>query len=128
MDARVIGEFGGEGGGHGSSLADGYRVGAFGGNNFHAFSDVLNLGGADENHFHGRGAELVLDKSAFADGTVDLASVGVAADADVERAEAFLLGILHFSCQEDCAGACAEGGLGFYEVLQLCETLFAQEL
>ena len=65
--------------------------GAFGGEDFDAFADVLNFGGADEDHFHGRVAE-----AAFADGAVDLASVGVAADADVEGAEAFLLRIFDF--------------------------------
>ncbi len=49
-----------------------------------------------------------MQEPAFADGAVELASVGVAADADVDCAEAGLLGIFNFSGQQDCAGAGAE--------------------
>ena len=91
VNARVIGEFGMESRGHGSSLPDSNRVGAFGGDDLDALADVLDFGGADEDHFQRRGTE-----QALADGAVDLASVGVAADADVERAEPGLLGVLHF--------------------------------
>jgi hypothetical protein len=78
-------------GGHGFSLADGYGVLPFCREDFDAFADVLDFGGTDEDHFDGRGTE-----EALAYGAVDLASVGVAADADVEGAEAFLLRILNF--------------------------------
>ena len=106
MDAGVVGEFGVEGGGHGFPLANGYGVVPFCREDFDAFADVLDFGSADEYHFDGRGAE-----EAFADGAVDLASVSVAADADVECAEAFLLWVLDFGGEEDGPGACAEGGL-----------------
>ena len=76
-----------EGGGHRSSLPDGDRVVAFGGDDFDACADLFDFGGADEDHFQRGVAE-----EALADGAVDLASVGVAADADVEGAEAFLSG------------------------------------
>ncbi len=104
-----------EGGGHGSSLPDGYGsfIGAFGGEDFDAFADALNLRGADEDHFQRRVAE-----AAFADGAVDLASVGVAADANVEGAEAFLLRIFDFCGEQNCAGAGAKRGLGMDELFQ----------
>ena len=89
---------------------------------FDAFADVLDFGGADEDHFDGRGAEETL-----ADGAVDLASVGVAADADVEGAEAWLLGILDLGGEQDGAGAGAEGGLGVDEIFQLGEAFFAEK-
>ena len=123
MDAGIVGEFGVEGGGHDSSLPDGDRVGAFGGDDFYAFADVLDFGGADEDHFQWCGAQ-----EAFADGTVDLAAVGVAANADVECAEAFLFGILHFGGEEDCSGAGAEGGLGVDELFEFFESGRAEEL
>ena len=122
MHAGVVGEFGVEGGGHSFSLADGYGIVPLCGEDFYAFADVLDFGGTDEDHFDGRGAE-----EALADGAVDLASVGVAADADVEGAEAFLLGILDFGGEQDGSGAGAEGGLGVDEILQLCEAFFAEK-
>src|SRR6202043_2569848 len=64
---------------------------------------------------------------AFADGAVDLASVGVAADSDVERAEAFLRGILHFGCEQDRAGTGAESWFGVDELLQLFESGVAEK-
>ena len=57
VDAGVRCEFGMECCGHGSSLPDHYGVVAFRGENFHAFADVFDLGGADEDHFDRRFAE-----------------------------------------------------------------------
>src|ERR1700691_602262 len=53
VDAVIGGELWVEGGGHGSSLPDGYGgfIGAFGGKDFDAFADVNNLGSTDEGHF-----------------------------------------------------------------------------
>ena len=125
MDAGVVGEFGVEGGGHGSSLpnSDGSLIAAFGGQDFNAFSDMLDFGSADENHLQWGIAEETL-----ADGAVDLASIGVAADANIEGAEASLLRILYFCGEENCAGAGAKGGLGVNEFFQLFESAVAQEL
>ncbi len=125
MDAGIVGEFRVEGGGHGSSLpdGDGSFVTAFRGEDFHAFTDMLDFGSADENHLQRGIAEETL-----ADGAVDLASVGVAADTDVDGAEAFLLRILDFGGQKDCAGTGAEGGLGMDELFQLFESGVAQQL
>src|ERR1700730_13891158 len=79
VDAGVVGEFGVEGGGQGSSLPDGDRsvVLAFGGDDFDAGADVLNFRSANEDHFQWRASQLFLEESAFADGAVELASVGV---------------------------------------------------
>ena len=68
-----------------------------------------------------------MPQAAFADGAVDLASVGVAADADVERAQSGLLRILDFVGEQNCAGAGAEGWLHADELLQLFESGFAQQ-
>ena len=125
VDARIVGKFRVESRGHSSSLpnGDGSFIAALGGDDFDAFADVLDFRSADENHFQGRIAEQTL-----ADGAIDLASVGVAADADVKGAEAFLLRILDLGGQENCAGTGAEGGLGVDELFQLFESGVAQEL
>ena len=83
MNARVVGKFGVERCGHDSSLPDGDRVvaHAFGSDDIDVRADALYFRGANENHF-----ERLFTKSSFADRAVDLASVGVAADADVDRA------------------------------------------
>ena len=127
MDAGVGGEFGVERGCHRSSLADGYGVRAFGGDDFYTFSDMFNFGSADEDHFQRGVVWVTVQKFAFADGAVDLTSVGVAADADVEGTEAFLGGVLDFSGQQDCAGAGSESGFRVHEFLQLCEAFFTQQ-
>jgi hypothetical protein len=81
MYASVGGKFGMECRGHHSSLTDGYWIAALGRDYFDSGTDAFYLGSANENHL-----ERIISESAFADGTVDLAAVGVAADADVERA------------------------------------------
>ncbi len=81
MHTRVVGKLRMEGCGHRSSLADGYGIAAFSGDNFDSGADAFDFGGADKNHL-----QRFIAESAFADGAVDLTSVGIAADADVERA------------------------------------------
>src|SRR5208283_1113110 len=123
------GEFGMEGGGHDSSLPDCYRIGAFSGEDFHAGTDAFNFWGADEDHFERRRSELAVRRAqefAFPDGAVELASIGVAADADVDRAEAGLFRIFNLRRKQDCAGASAEGGFPSHELFQLFEAIFAQ--
>jgi len=126
-----------KGRGHGSSLPDDNRVGAFGCEHFDTVAEVNNFGCADENHFEGRVAQGgvvriaggdMSEEPAFPDGAVDLASVGVAADADVERAEAGLRGILDFFGEQDGARAGSEGGLGVNELLELFESGVAEKL
>jgi hypothetical protein len=122
VNAWILRQFRVEGGGHGSSLPNRYGIVAFGCDYFHVFADVFDFGGADEDHFDGRCAEETL-----ADGAIDLASVGVAADADVQGAEAHLFGILNFGCEKDRTGARSERGLGVDEVFQLGESVFAKK-
>jgi len=123
--------------GHGSSLLYHDGIAAFGGQDFNAFSDVDDLGGADENHFERRFAESSLmritgpiagEELAFANGAVDLAPVGVAADADVERADASLGRVFNFGGKKNCAGAGTEGGLHFDELFELLKSGVAEEL
>src|ERR1700722_19743698 len=123
MNAWILREFGVKGGGHRSSLPNSYGVGAFSRDYFNALADLFDFGGADENHFDGRGAE-----ETFADGAVDLASVGVATDADVQGAEARLFGILDLGCEKNSAGTGSESGLGVDKVFQLGESVFAEKL
>src|SRR5579863_452901 len=73
------------------------------------------------------GGDLPFDKLALANGAVDLASVGIAADADVERAEARLLRILHFCREQNRACTRAESRLGFHELLQFLESGVSEE-
>ena len=135
MDARVVREFGVEGGGHDASLADGDGriIFALGRDDFDALAEALDLGGADEDHFDRRRGGLpfpcfLFQELAFADGAIDLASVGIAADADIDGAQPALLRILNFSSEQDRPRARAEGGLVADELLELQESFFAQEL
>ena len=122
MDTSVGGQLGVEGGGHGSSLLDSYGVVAFCGDYFYALSDVFDFRRSDEDHLDGR-----IAKQTFADGAVDLAAISVAADADVEGAEAGLLRILDFGCQKNRTGAGSESWLRVDEVFQLGESIFAEK-
>ena len=136
MDAPVGGKLGMKGCSHSVSLPNGDRVGAFGGEDFDAVPDVDDLRGADEDHFERVLAQycvmriagpMARQELAFADRAIDLASVGVAADADVEGAEPLLWGVLDFGSKQDCASAGAERWLGVDEIFQLGETFFAKE-
>jgi len=80
VNSRVVRELGMEGRGHNCSLPDGDWIVAFRGDDFDPWADAFDFGGANEDHL-----ERIFTESAFADGTVDLATVGVAADADIER-------------------------------------------
>src|ERR1700723_3067851 len=119
-----------EGCSHCSSLPDRDWVGTFSGYDFDGRADAFDFRGADENHLQWGRCEFVVkraEKFAFADGFIELASVGVAADGDVDCAEARLLWIFDFRGQQDRAGAGAEGWLHADELLQLFEALFPQQ-
>jgi hypothetical protein len=131
VDTGVVGEFGVEGGGHGSALPDDHGVGAFGGEDFDAFSDVRNSGSTDEDHFQRRLGELAVEiakKFPFPDRAVELPSIRIATDADVEGAETGLRRILHFFGQQDCPGARTESGLEPDEMFELFESSLAEKL
>lgn len=131
MDAGVVREFGVECRSHGSSLPDGDWVGAFGSEDFDAFPNVRDLWCPNEDHFQRRFVLLAIEiaeELAMADGAVDLASIGVAADANVEGAEASLSGIFNLFGEEDGSGAGTEGGLQADKLLQFFESGFAKKL
>jgi hypothetical protein len=122
VHASVTGQFGMEGGGHGFALADDDRVLPFCGEDFDLRSEALDFWSADENHFKGRSSE-----EAFANRALELTSIGVAANVDIERAEAGLVWILNFFRQENGAGTGAEGRFDSDEFFELGESGFAQE-
>ena len=125
MDAVVVRKFWMKSRRHGVSLPDHHRITALSRQDFYIFADAFNLGGADENHFQRR---VGLEKFAFADGAVDLASIGIAADADVECAEALLFGIVYFVRKQDRSRAGAEGGFHCDKLFQLFEPGLAQQI
>jgi hypothetical protein len=120
--AGVVRQFGVERRGHDFSLPDGDGIVAFSGKDFYVLADVLDPGRADENHFGGLAAEF-----AFANRAVNLATVGIAADADVEHTQSFLLRILDFVGEEDSASAGTERGFHAHELFQLFESGFAEQ-
>src|SRR6476660_7528357 len=85
VNAGIVAELGMERGGHGLPFSYDDRIVAFRSHHFHARAQMLDLWRADKHHFQRRLAELSGTNRA-----VDLASVGVAADADVERSQAWL--------------------------------------
>ena len=131
VDAGIVREFGVESCGHGSSLPDRDWVCTVGGENFDAGADAGNPGGTDEDHFQRRVSELFaerwLQKLALADGAVDLAAVGVAADGDVDGAKAGLGGILDVFRQQNRTGAGSEGRFQADELLEFFETFRAEQ-
>src|ERR1700682_132989 len=102
------------------ALPDKHGGAAFRRDHFHALAYAFNLRGADEYHF-----DRIAKKSAFADGAVDLASVSVAADGDIERTQASLLRILDVCGQQDASRARTKGRLRAHELFQLRESVFA---
>ena len=108
VDASVVGKLGVKRRRHDASLphGDGIFIIAFSSKNFDAGTDARNLWGTDEDHFHRFISELSL-----ADGAVNLAAIGVAANADIERTESGLLRVFHFGRQQDGSGTGAAAAL-----------------
>src|ERR1700686_2967568 len=100
VNARVVAQFRMERRRQRLALAHQHRIFAFGRDYFHALTYAFNLRSADEYHFDG-----IAEKSAFADGAVNLASVSITPDGNVERTQAGLLRILYFRCQQDSSRA-----------------------
>src|SRR5882724_6317657 len=123
MHARVVGKFGMEGGSHDSSLPYSNRIAAIGGKHFYVRPYTLNFRSTDKNHLQRRVSQL-----AGADGAVDLAAIGVAPNADVERTQALLPGILHFVGQKDCTRAGAKCRLDANELFQFFKSGFPQQV
>jgi len=91
MHASVFAEFWMKSCGHNFSLAHGDRIVAFGGNYFYVWANALDFRRANEDHF-----DRLIPQSTFADRAVDLPAVGIAANADVQRAESRLLRVFYF--------------------------------
>src|SRR5437763_569345 len=98
--------------GHGPSLPDRHRVGAFGSQDFDTFPDMGDLRSADKDHFKRRVLQSAFDiahELPFANGAIDLPTVGVAANTYVESIEPGLRRIFDFVRKKDSSRACAEG-------------------
>src|SRR5690348_12030324 len=91
---------------HHASLPHDDGIVAFGCQDLDLGADARNLWSANEDHLDGGVVEF-----SFADRAVDLASIGIAANIDVERAQPGLAWILHFLCQQYGTGAGSEGRL-----------------
>jgi len=103
VNASIAAQFRMKGGGHRFALADKDGIVSFGSQNFDIRTEAGYFRRADEDHLDGGAAE-----EAVANRAVNLASIGIAANADIERAEARLLRILHVFRQENCSRAGAE--------------------
>src|SRR5271170_238765 len=124
MDAAVGGKLRVKGCGQNVSLLDQNGEAVTFGENFDPRSDFRNARRADVHELHWAAFELRL---CFFDHAVDLASVGVALNGCVEHSEALLRRIHHLFCQQNTAGAGAEGGTGPDEGLQTIEEAVALE-
>lgn len=124
VDAGVRAEFGVEGGREEMAFANEDRKVVTGGEGFNVGAGMNDAGSADEDHLEWAAFEFC---GLGEDGRVDLAAVGVALDGDIQGGEGFLRGVLYVFGEEDCAGACAEGGRGFDEGLKGVEETTALE-
>jgi len=97
MHAPVVGKFRMEGGSHGASLPYRYRIRAFGSHDGHAFAYVLNLRRAYKHHLQRGIMPIGIDEFTFTDGAVNLSTVSVSPDANVDSSQSSLPRILHFS-------------------------------
>src|SRR5882672_8063031 len=105
-----------KGRGQNLALTHQYRITIGHSQNFHGFSSTNDLGRTNKDHF-----ERLLPKLAvgFANRTIDLASVGIAADTYVHYVQRFLRGILYMLSQQDGTGTGAERWLRRNEIAQL---------
>lgn len=122
VHSSIFAQFRMERRGHGPALSDCDRVLPFGSDDFDVGTDSFDLRRSDKNHLE-RGS---LER-ALADRTIDLTAVGVTSDADVECAQAGLVGIGNFLGQHDGTGASAKCGLQVHKFFELPETLFAED-
>src|SRR5438105_206938 len=107
---------------HGLSLPHRNRIIAVGGDHLDFRTDALNLRRSDEDHFGRRSQEF-----SFTDRAVNLASISIAADTNVERAQSGLRGIVHLAGEQDRSSARAKCRLQADELFQLLESGFAQQ-
>jgi hypothetical protein len=122
MNARILAELGMEGCSQRFAVAHEHGIVPFRGNDLDFFADALDFRRADEDHFDGMIFELP-----FPDGAVELASIGVTADGDVERSQAGLRRIFYLRCEHDCTRAGPERRLGQHKLFELFEAGLAEK-
>src|ERR1017187_5851020 len=105
-----------EGRRHHTSLSHQDRIVTPLGKNFDTVANALDARCADEDHLQRSVAE---SADGFENGGINLPSVGVAADCDVERVQARLMRILYLLRQQNRASASSERGLAMDEFIQL---------
>src|SRR5579862_8073399 len=113
-------------GSHRSSLSNDDRVGPFGSQYFDVGSHLRNFGRADEDHFKRRFGEMafkVVQEFAFANRAVNLTSVRIPADPDIECAEAGLRWVLDFRSEQNGSSTSSERGLSHDKLLQPFEAI-----
>src|SRR5579872_541557 len=116
MHTRVIGKLGVKSSSQHMFLAHEYGVSVAASEHFDILAEFEKAGCADEDHLQRSAWQLGV--GGF-DGAFELASVGVAADGNIEYAQTFLRGIFDLLREKDRSGTGAEGGLGGNEVMQL---------
>jgi|SRR5579864_568249 len=118
----IVGQLGMKRGSHSFTLTNDHGIAAFGGQNFDIAAQAGDFWRTNEHHLDWRSS-----KKTFANRTINLAPVGIAANADVESAEACLLGVLYFVCEEDRARTGTERRFFAHESFQLFESCFAEK-
>ncbi len=109
-------------GGKNMQLADENREAVALGEDFDTFAGLYDTWGADVDHLQWAPSQF---RFGFDDGTVDLASVGIAFHRRVEHGKALLRWIADFFCQQNASGAGSEGRLRFHKGLQRVEEAVA---
>src|SRR5690242_20074943 len=107
MEARIIAQLRMERSGDGIALFDRDWITAFCGEDFNTGAKSFDLRSADKDHF----GRVAVDQTG-ADGTVDLASVSIAAHSDIKSTERGLGWVCNFLGEHYGAGASTE--CGFY--------------
>src|ERR1019366_4039727 len=125
VDARIVGQLGMESCCHDTSLPHQHGISAVFRQDFYALTHALDPRRANKDHLQRFAAERA---GGFDDGGIDLASVSVAADRNVDRIEALLMRVLDLFGQHDRSGAGAERGLAVHEITQLLKSFFTEEL
>jgi len=127
VDGGIIGEFGMKGSGQKIIFLDECGLAGMAREHIDAGANALDNGATDENHL-----ERVFFQGAGAEENVagKLATVAVAEDGHVEKAERGLRRIVDMSGEEDCTGAGAKDGVaGVGEFADgVVEALFAEKL
>src|ERR1022692_4970844 len=111
--------------GHHSSLPHQYGIVVIFRQDFDAFANSFDSRRANEHHLQRLAAER---GGGFDNCGIDLASVAVAANRDIEGVQAGLMGILDLLRQQYGPGTGTEGRLAVHKIVQLLKALLAQQL